>query len=232
MNPHNTLARTFGVFFILTFVSYGAGSALIDSIINSPQGLLNVYENKTAFVIGIILMTLIHTVFNIGLAIIVLPIIKPYNPYCAYAYLSFAIMATLVLSMGAILLLLILPLSEEYASTSFSSLSSIELMANLLTKGGFYAYHLAMSLWGIGSLMFTFALFQSRLIPRFMSAWGMTGYLVLIAGSISQLFTPNDDIEIYSVIVGASFEITLSLWLIVKGFNQGELNTDVGLAHE
>jgi hypothetical protein len=42
---------------------------------------------------------------------------------------------------------------------------------------------------------------------------------VLLLGSISEMFGHNDIIEIVSVIPGGLFEITLSVWLIVKGFN-------------
>lgn len=217
-SPTN-LARLFGIFFILTFVSYGIGSTLTHTILDYPLMLVNVYENKGAFVIGIVLMTLIHSVFNLALPIILLPIIKPYHTGFSYGYFSFTIMATLLLTIGGLLLLVILPLSNDYATSNFASLNSIELIANLLIKGNFYAYHLGMCFWGVGSLMLTFILFQSRLIPKAMSIWGMMGYLILIVGSLSQLFAQNAAIEVYSVALGGSFEICLSLWLIVKGLN-------------
>mgnify|MGYP005993700537 CR=1 FL=1 len=230
MNSHNNLARTFGVFFILTFISYGSGSALIDTITSSPLMLVNVYENQTAYVIGIILMTLVHTLFNIGLPLLMLPIMKPYNLFCSYGYLSFAIIATMMLNVGGLILLLILPLSIDYASTDFATLGSIELMANLLQQGGYYAYYLGMSFWATGSLLFTFTLYQSGLIPRVMSIWGALGYLILFLGSLSQLFAHNAEVEVNSMILGGAFEVALSFWLIVKGFNHEKTNAEVGLA--
>jgi hypothetical protein len=40
-----------------------------------------------------------------------------------------------------------------------------------------------------------------------------------LSGSVSELFGHNDVIEIVSVIPGGLFEIALSIWLIIKGFD-------------
>jgi hypothetical protein len=47
----------------------------------------------------------------------------------------------------------------------------------------------------------------------------MIGYLVLLSGSIPEMFGHNDIVKIVSVMPGGLFEITLSIRLIVKGFN-------------
>ena len=79
MNSHKTAARMFGIFFIFTFLSYGIGSGLIDSVITTQDFLANVNVNQTQVVIGVVLMALVHTFLNIGMPIIMLPILKPYN---------------------------------------------------------------------------------------------------------------------------------------------------------
>jgi hypothetical protein len=72
MYSHRIVAKTFGVFFILTFLSYGIGTGLIDAIINTPDFLSHVYADKTTLVIGIILTGLVHSFMNIGLPVIML----------------------------------------------------------------------------------------------------------------------------------------------------------------
>ena len=74
--------------------------------------------------------------------------------------------------------------------------------------------------------MFVSLLYTSKLVPRPMSVWGMIGYVVLLLGSISEMFGHNDIIEIVSVIPGGLFEITLSVWLIVKGFNISAIGSE------
>jgi hypothetical protein len=219
MNSHKTAARMFGIFFIVTFLSYGIGSGLIDSVITTQDFLANVNVNQTQVVIGVVLMALVHTFLNIGMPVIMLPILKPYNIHLAYGYLSAAIAATVTLVVGAICVLLLLPLSDVYVNASSVTIPNIEIMGMLLKKGSFFGYHMGMALWSLGGLMFVSLLYTSKLVPRPMSVWGMIGYVVLLLGSISEMFGHNDIIEIVSVIPGGLFEITLSVWLIVKGFN-------------
>jgi hypothetical protein len=220
MNSHRNSDRIFGIFFIFTFLSYGIGSGLIDTILKVPDFLDQINTNQTQLVIGVVLIALVHTFLNIALPVIMLPTIKPYSHYLAYGYLSAAIVATVILAVGAIFLLLLLPLSNEYVKANSIAIPSIEIIGKVLKEGGFYAYHMGMALWSLGGLMFVSILYKSKLIPRLMSVWGLIGYIILLSGSISELFGHNEIIDIISVIPGGLFEITLSLWLIIKGFTQ------------
>jgi len=219
MNNYRSTARLFGLFFILTFLSYGIGSSLIASILTVPDFLSSVYYNQVQIVVGAILMALVHTFTNIALPVLMLPILKPNYKYLANGYFSFAIMATLILVVGTLFLLLLIPLSEEYAKAGFVMTSNFETTGILLKKAGFYAYHMGMALWSIGGLMFVSALYKSKLIPRGMSVWGIIGYIVLTSGSVLEIYEHHDIVEIISVIPGGLFEIALSIWFIVKGFN-------------
>jgi hypothetical protein len=59
-------------------------------------------------------MALIHTIVNIGLPVLMVPILKPYNKFLSYGYLSAGIAATVTLIIGAIFLMLLVPLSSMY----------------------------------------------------------------------------------------------------------------------
>ena len=217
MHSHKAAARVFGIFFILTFLSYGIGSGLVDSVVSSPNYLSNIHTNKITVLVGVILMALVHTFFNIGLPVIMLPILKPFNRYLTYGYLSAAIAATVVLVIGAIFLLLLLPLSDEFVKAGSITASNYESMGILLKKGGAFSYQLGMALWGLGGLLFVSLLYISRLVPRLFSYWGFIGYIVFVSGTILELF--GNSVGVILSIRGGLFEIFLSFWLIVKGFN-------------
>ena len=165
MNTHRNAARMFGIFFIIAFLSYGIGSALIASITSTPDFLSNVYANNTTIIVGVILIALVHTFVNIGLPVVVLPILKPFNRNLAYGYLSGAIAATVVIVVGAIFLLLLLPLSDEYVKAGSAAAPYFETIGNLLKEGGFFAYQIGMTLWGLGGLMLVSLLYKSKLVP-------------------------------------------------------------------
>jgi hypothetical protein len=211
------VARTFGIFFIITFLSYGIGSGLVDSIVRIPDFLNHISDNKTTLIIGVILMALIHTIVNIGLPVLMLPVLIPFNKTISYGYLSAAITATILLAVGAIFLFLLLPLSEEYIKLGASNTSNFETIAVILKKGGYYSYQIGMAIWGFGGFLLCYLLYISKLVPRFFSIWGFIGYTIFITGTILELL--GYEIGVLLSIPGGLFEISTSIWLIVKGFN-------------
>jgi hypothetical protein len=214
---YKTAGRLFGIFFILTFIFYGIGSGVIGSITGAPDVLSNVFAKKTQIVTAAIAMAILHTFFNIALPVVMLPILKPFHKNLTYGYLSAAIASTVTIIVGAIFLLLLLPLSDAFVAAGAEITPFYETLATILTKGNFYAYQLGMAIWGIGGLMLCTVLFRSKLVPRVFSVWGLVGYIIFIAGTILELF--GFSIGVILAIPGGLFEIFLSLWLIFKGIN-------------
>ena len=217
MNSHRNVARLFGVFFIIAFLAYGTGSGIIDSITGAPDFLANVYANSTTIIVGAILIALVHTFVNIGLPVLMLPILKRFNQTLAYGYLSLGIASTTVAVVGAICLLLLAPLADEYVNAGSAPTGYFETIGIVLQAGGAYAYQIAMAIWGLGGLLFVSVLYQSKLVPRLLSRWGMIGYIVFIAGTILELF--GYPVGVLLSLPGGLFELALSVWLIAKGFN-------------
>jgi Domain of unknown function (DUF4386) len=104
-----------------------------------------------------------------------------------------------------------------FQSRSSCSSSYFQTLSTLAVKGNFWAYQIAMLVLGIGSLMFCYVLYQSKLIPRFLSAWGFVGYAALAMGALLELFGLKVGL-LYSI-PGGLFELIFPIWLIVKGFN-------------
>lgn len=209
MNSYNNLAKLFGIFFIITFLSYGVGSALIDSIVN-------VFENKTQLLIGAILMGIVHTFVNVGVPVIVFPILKPYSLRLSLMYLILAVITSIILVIGTIFLLLLLPLSDINQNVDSLVTCNIEILNTIVKKGAFFSYQLAMAIWSLGGLIFTYLLYKSKIVPRLLAVWGFIGYLFLITGTICELF--SQEIGLALSIPGGLFEISLSIWVIFKGF--------------
>lgn len=224
MKSNKIIARTFGVFFLLAFVSYGLGSGITGSITGAEDALQLIQNKKGLLVIGVILMALVHSVVNIGLPVLMQPLLKPVNKILSYGYLSAGIAATLTLIFGSLFLLLFIPLGSAYANAGAEELQHFETIKVLLIQANFYAYQIGMTLWGVGGLLFCTLLYKSQLVPRVLSVWGGIGYLVFIAGTIAELF--GSPIGVQLAIPGGLFEITLSFWLIFKGFREKELEQD------
>jgi hypothetical protein len=231
MNSHKTAARIFGVLFLISFLAYGTGTAFIQSIVGAPDILSHVYDSQTLIVVAALLMGVIHTVTNIGLPVVLRPVLKPRNETLYFGYLSAAIVATVALLVGVIFLLLLLPLSEAFTRSGSAVAGQAETMAILLREANYYSYQIGMAIWSLGGLMFCFMLYRYKLIPRLMPVWGVAGYAVFLSGCILAIF--GLDFSLIHTAPGALFEVFLSLWLIVKGFNSSATvsepdNADIG----
>ena len=223
MNSHRNAARLFGIFFIIAFLAYGIGSGIIASSTGTPNFLANVYANNMMIIVGAILIALVHTFVNIGLPVIMLPILKPFNKTFTYGYLSLGIASTTVAVIGAIFLLLLIPLADEYVKAGSAATGHFETMGIVLKMGGAYAYQIAMAIWGLGGLLFVSVLYKSKLVPRLLSLWGMIGYIVFVSGTILELF--GYPVGVLLALPGGLFELSLSAWLIAKGFNSSVITS-------
>ena len=73
--------------------------------------------------------------------------------------------------------------------------------------------------YGLGALIFYFILYQSELIPRWLSVWGLAGAALMLAMGLLRLFGKP---VIYLAIPLILNELVLAVWLIVTGFNSSE----------
>lgn len=223
MFTHRNAARLWGIFFIIAFLAYGIGSGMIGTITSTPDFLTNVNANNTTIIVGVILIALVHTFVNIGLPVLLMPILKPFHKNLTYGYLSFAIASTTVIVVSGIFLMLLIPLSSEYVKAGSAATDHFVTIGEILKMGGFYAYQIGMAIWGMGGLLFVAVLFKSKIVSRVFSVWGFIGYAVFFAGTIFELF--GSSVGVMLAIPGGLFEVSLSLWLIFKGFNSAAITS-------
>ncbi|MBL6427623.1 MAG: DUF4386 domain-containing protein [Maritimibacter sp.] len=215
LNAHRPAARLFGIFFILAFASYGAGSEFVASVTGNPLGLDGVAGMKTSLLIGVLLMAVVHSIVNIGLSVLAFPVLSTINGYVARGYLAAGIAATTTAIVGALFVALLAPLGDALVAGEGGG--HFETIAMLLERGGFFGYQISMTLWGVGGLILCSALFIGRLVPRALTVWGFVGYIVFMGGTIAEMF--GYGIGVMLALPGGLFELSLSFWLIFKGFN-------------
>ena len=69
--------------------------------------------------------------------------------------------------------------------------------------------------FSIGALMIYYIFYQSKLIPRWLSGWGLIGAILYLAVPLLGMFHTELGILMAPL---ALQEIVLAVWLIVKGF--------------
>jgi len=68
----------------------------------------------------------------------------------------------------------------------------------------------------VGSVFLWSLAFRIRLLPRWLSAWGVVGYAMFLVGAIAEIFGLH--IGLICTVAGGLFEVMLGFWLLIKGF--------------
>ena len=206
-----TYSRLIGAMFLAGFLLYGVGSAVATSTASASNVLSTLSTDHTIFVLAVLLM-LLNTPVDVAKAILFFPILETHSKRTALAYLATMVVEVVFLSLGAFVLLMIVPLAHYAAEGWAKGLGSLLVQSNAM------AYTIGEAALGFGALFLCVLLFRTRLIPRWLAISGLIGYVCLMTGQIAAIFGIIPNIGLYSVIPGFFFEVTLPFWLIFKGF--------------
>jgi hypothetical protein len=81
----------------------------------------------------------------------------------------------------------------------------------------------------LGGLMFYYIFYQTQLVPRWLSGWGLVGTTLTILASLLVMFcligiiTPIYIVLNFPIVL---LEMVLAVWLIVKGFNPSAIASE------
>ena len=215
MGSRKTYSRLIGALFLSAFVFYGLGNGLVTSVLGAPDFPSTISAHQTTLALGAFLM-LLNSVVVVGLGVLFFPILENHGKRTALAYLASRIVEAVLLTLGVLCLLMILPLSQHGVDAGAASAGWTNGLGALALHSNTMAYQLAMMSLGLGSVFLCLLLFRTRLIPRFLSVWGLIGYAVFLAGAIAEIFGIH--IGVLPSIPGGLFELVLSFWLLIKGF--------------
>jgi hypothetical protein len=221
MNAHRRTATVVGVLFILALVPFLIGQALYEPILSSPDYLDKVYADRVAVVVGILLE------FASALAIILIPVVffpvlRKHSEVLALAYVSFRLFEAVLLGVAQIFKLSLVNLGQRYLGSSGVDASYLQNMGSSLQSVIYWVDHdglIYLVVFVTGTLVLNAALYRSRLIPRWLSIWGLAAAVAVLAGSVMATFDLFLVLAMVLVIPIGLQEQVMAVWLIVKGFN-------------
>jgi hypothetical protein len=222
MNNNKRIARFVGVLYIIGTVAGILSVVFTGSIIGSTNVLMKVSANVNQVKLG----TLFILIMGISLAlvpVIIYPVVKKYNQALALGYVVFrGALETFTYIATAIWLLLVV-LSKEYVNTVSSDSTSFQSMSNLLSNSGEQIHSFTMIIFSLGALMFYYLLYQSKLIPKWLSGWGFIASIIYLATGVFAMF---GTIFTFLLVPLGLQEIVMAVWLIIKGFNPSAKASD------
>ncbi|CAM1334871.1 DUF4386 domain-containing protein [Tenacibaculum aestuariivivum] len=217
MNLDSKISRIAGTLIILGIVS---GILSIVPDVESDNFLNQVYPNKNRVLIGGIFQFLLVPIY-IGFSLVLYPILTKYNKTLSIGFVGFRIIAGVFQLLGIMLLPIFIFLSQNFLVDTNTNSFFYETFGQALKLFRDLTNHLGVILaTGIGNLLLYYILFKEKLIPKWISIWGIIGNILIMIASFLLLFELIKIISIEYGIITIPLvlqEIILAIWLIIKG---------------
>ncbi|SDB50102.1 protein of unknown function [Flavobacteriaceae bacterium MAR_2010_188] len=223
MKANKSIVRIVGLLFLIQIVTYMIGNQFLTSpIINTPDFLTSIYENSDQLLIGT-LLEFICAIAVVAISVLLYPILKNYSERIAIWYVGFRISEFTIIVFSKIKILSLIPLTQDYINTTMTENENLKTLGRMILIEHSIAVLMVMIAFGIGALMFYYLLFKSKLIPRFISVWGMIGVILVLTANVVELSGSSLGMLIYMP-MGLN-ELFLGFWLLFKGLNLRLIDT-------
>jgi Domain of unknown function (DUF4386) len=229
MTSTRKTALVAGVCYLITFVSiptlalYGPVKTNRDWVLSSG--------GHTGVLAGGFLEVIV-ALAGIGTAITLYPVVKRQNEGAALGFVAARVLEAVMIFTGVVSLLSLVTLRQDLGAAAGAN------AAALVTTG---AAHVAIYKWtfllsqslmpGINALLLGSLMYRSRLVPRVIPVVGLIGAPFLICTVIATLFggmklgSPE-----FAAVPVAAWELSLGLWLVVKGFRPSSITAAIDAA--
>lgn len=224
---YRTNATWAGIFFIIATAFLFIGEAFYGPALSDPDVLNAAAADGTNITIGVLIE--FACVLSIpAIAIVLYPVLRRVSISMAVGYVAFRLFEAVVFFGMEVDRLTVLDISRSYVDAPTAGTDQINLLLGTITSGEAWSgttgplYNIV---FVVGMIMLNAMLWRSRLVPRWISAWGIASAVVLGGLAFTVLFTTvADGLAIGLIAPLALQEMVLALWFIVKGFDSAALD--------
>ncbi len=234
MNTYRKTAASAAILFLIALFFDLAASNMYQPILNAPDYLVTVYPNKTLVTTGI-LLDFICAPAMILIPIVLFPLFKMFDERLALGYVVFRLLEGVLFIFLAVNSLSLISLSQDYINSGAPAVSHFQALGNSIHAKIEWATLLYIIVYSSGALMFYYLLFKSKLVPRWLSGWGLVAVVLLLTGALLHVFGMFGTIPLMKVMpffappIGLQ-EVVMSIWLIVKGFDRSAIELSLSAA--
>jgi hypothetical protein len=216
MNTYRSTATIVGILFIIGTAAGILSLPVMVGLLGAPDYLNIAASNPGQVALGASLM------FAMGLALamvpaMMFPVLRRRNEALAMGYVIFrGALETFTTLALAICWLLLAVVARQSADSGAAVASVYAGLGAVLLKAQDPIMTVGTIVFGFGALMLYYLFFQTGLIPRWISGWGIVAAVATLVAGLSAVFGASLDIL---ELVMLPQEMVMAVWLIVKGFN-------------
>jgi MFS family permease len=186
-----------------------AGTGYLTAVADHPKRLA-----------GAALLYLIGAGTSVGIAIALYPLLKTVNGALALGSVVFRTIEAVFYTAAVVSLLSILPLGQQLATASGDNRAPMQALADTLLSMRDHSTLVGVFAFSLGALMYYALFYRSRLVPRWLSGWGMAAALLMLTACLLALFSNSPVTGYVPLILPIALqEMVLAVWLLVKGFS-------------
>jgi hypothetical protein len=223
MRTSRRLATVAGVLFIVaTVADLISRGVLVQPVLGAPDYLAEVSANEGQVLLGALFLV-IGAAAAAGIAIALYPVLRTHSEALALGSVGFRLIEG-ALYLGIVVCLLVLvALSREAANTGAAGSSAYEVPGALLMAARDALSEVSVAAFGIGALMYYGVFYRSRLMPRWLSAWGVVAIVMLMTSGVLVMLGLAEPMSTTQIVLAFPIflqEMVMAVWLIARGFSQ------------
>ena len=218
MATQRATARLVGVLFIVATVTSIIGGSLLLPL-DDPDYLIEVAAHEGQIILGV-LLEFVLALSVIGIAALLLPVLKPYGEGMAVGYVAARTLEATFILMASTTALVVLALSQDWGSAGGVGVEPVG--SALLSAREWTSFVGTLLVFGVSAVILNALLYRSRLVPVWLSLLGLVGGLLLLTSAVVEMFAYGVDTPVALQLLGAApialQEMILAVLLIWKGF--------------
>jgi hypothetical protein len=219
MGTDRGTARITGALFIVATAASLLSVAFLGSV-SSSDYLANVAANEGQVAMGV-LIRFIAAFASAAIAISLYPVLRRYRRGLALGAVGFRIIEGTFYALGAVSVLLLLTLSQEFVKTGAADPGYFHTSGTMLKALDDWAGLAGVLAFYVGGLLYYCVFYQTRLVPRWLAAWGVVGVVSGAVAALLILFGVTGSMSTAQIVLNIPIglqEMVLAVWLIIKGF--------------
>jgi hypothetical protein len=213
-----------GVFYLITFISIPT-LALYGPVKNHRDWILS-SGGHTGMLVGGFLEVIV-ALAGIGTAVTLYPVVRRQNEGAALGFVAARVLEAGMIFTGVVSLLSLVTLRHDLGGAGGADAAALVTTAASHVAIYNWTFLLSQSLMpGVNALLLGSVMYRSRLVPRIIPLVGLIGAPFLICTVIVTLFggMKLGSPQLAAVPV-AAWELSLGVWLVVKGFRSSPITT-------
>ena len=207
-----------GALFIIATVTALAAAALSPAL--TGPGYLQEMAGHSQRTAASALVYLVAAGTSVGIAVALYPLLKKTSPALALGAVVFRTIEAVFYTAAVVSLLSITTLGGQLVAAPAGDRAAIQAIADYVLSVRDHSNLVAVFAFSVGSFMYSVVFYRSRLVPRWLSLWGMAGALLMGAGGVVSSFSDDPVTGQYLLILPvALWEMVIAVWLLVRGFS-------------